>query len=149
MGAGENENGHCQVGDQSMLRVIFGGPKLAGMERVARASRCRDLLLSLKNAAVAMDGADREAFAELVELARSEHLAATEEQAAAVESESSTALLAQVLEELSRMRDANAKMAEIATRLHAREKELEQNAAEGNPLWSRLRCAVTRPHVKD
>ena len=59
----------CEVGEASVLHQILGGHKIAKIERVARAARVRDLLLSLKGAALQMEHDDRMAFAELVELA--------------------------------------------------------------------------------
>lgn len=70
------------MSEQSVLRKIFGAKKVSRMERAARANRVRELLLSLKTAALSMEPSERLAFAELVQLARDEHLAATEDEGA-------------------------------------------------------------------
>lgn len=61
------------------------------IERVARAARVRDSLLSLKGAALQMEHDDRMAFAELVELARAEHHAANHDQECQIEIEAAVA----------------------------------------------------------
>ncbi|RMA56419.1 hypothetical protein C8C96_4836 [Acidovorax sp. 100] len=123
------ENQACQVSEQSVLRKIFGAKKVSRMERAARANRLRELLLSLKTAALSMEPSERLAFAELVQLARDEHLAATEDEGDATEVESVSLLVQKMVSELDALRDANAKMHAIAKRLQAK---------ESSSLWTRL-----------
>lgn len=111
------------MGDQSVLRKIFGAAKLSRMERSARANRTRELLLSLKSAALAMEERDRVAFAELLELARAEHRAAVQEAQDALEVESVSMLIQKLCLDLENLRVANAKMKAVAERLQAKESQ--------------------------
>lgn len=110
------------------------------MERSARANRVRELLLSLKTAALSMEPTERLAFAELVQLAREEHLAATEDEMEATEVESVSLLVQKMRSELEALRHANAKMHAIAKRLQAK---------ESSSLWARLVGKISVQQTKD
>lgn len=123
-----------------MLRKIFGTEKVSRMERTARANRTRELLLSLKSAALAMDERDRVAFAELVELARAEHRAAVHEAQAAVEVESVSILVQRLCLDLENLREANVKMKAVAERLQAKESQT---------LWAMIVGRIRRTKSKE
>ena len=119
----------CEVGEASVLHQILGGHKIAKIERVARAARVRDLLLSLKGAALQMEHDDRMAFAELVELARAEHHAANHDQECQIEIEAAVANVTHVMGELARLGELNQKLHSVALRLQEEERARMQGAS--------------------
>ena len=119
----------CEVGEASVLHQILGGHKIAKIERVARAARVRDLLLSLKGAALQMEHDDRMAFAELVELARAEHHAANHDQECQIEIEAAVANVTHVMGELARLGELNQKLHAVALRLQEEERARMQGAS--------------------
>lgn len=104
---GEAKNTNTQVGAQSILRSILGANKIAHMERVARATRMRELLSKLGNAAKDMQPHERAAFVELVQLARNEHTAAMDEQATHAELDTIRDLVDSALNGLQEMREGH------------------------------------------
>ena len=102
-----------------VLQLILGATKVSKLERVSRATRCRELVARLGDSVQSMDDEQQAAFAELCALVREEHTDAIDSQMRDIEEESALEVMGKVMDELQRLKDVNEKMRALAEHLQA------------------------------
>lgn len=138
--SGQEKKSPQQIGPKSALRMIFEGSAIKRIERIARASRARDLLASLGVAVQGMSAADKESFMELCALVRAEHVAACEDEHAQQEVESVQGLVLEALAEVQKLTETNKRLTLLAARLQAEHdaRSAEQEPHHSPSPWRRL-----------
>lgn len=136
--SGDTKNTPTHISDESILRSILGANQIAHIERIARGDRMRELLASLGDAAKRMQHDERVHFAELIQLAQQEHIAAGQAQDVDQQIASLRELLSAAMENAKEITAINEKMRDVYTSM----RNLEASQPSAEPVqpspWKRL-----------